>query len=603
MGECFTKPPFWCKLRGFMSDKLPNTRFRVRLGPAGVRLLVVTVVLTLIATLFALWLPRYLGEIVDALVEGEVSRERLLRMAGLYFAAALLGAVFSKTMRQLPMRLGPRISHLLRGDLYAHLLRLDDAQVRRHRTGDLMSRLSSDVNAVAEMIALGGHSVIRAGFTLGLAFWVMFHRSPPLALVMSALLPTMILIGFLLLHSIRKRHLAVQEQLGELTTYCQESFHGIRVVKGMGIEHLRADAFKGLNDEYIHRNMALSRVEVPAWPLMHAGFILGNVALLWFGGGQVIRGDLSLGMLVEFQQYLMVLQWPTLSLAWTLSLILRGRASLSRLRAVTDEEPDLADGEHTHEEVDLSAGGLSFEHVSLDLEGHPILRDIDFSLHAGGLLGITGPTGAGKTMLLNLLLRRYDTNKGAVRLGGHDVRDIPAESLYHFLRLAPQEPVLFSMTLRENLLLAKPDAGEEELQNVMRLSALDEDVRELPDGLDTRVGERGVTLSGGQRQRCAIARALLGNPGLMILDDSLSAVDTATEAMILNRILPFLRQRTGIIVSHRYAALRQCDHVLVMREGRMEQFDTPNALLKVPGFFAELEERQRLQAELEALNV
>ena len=585
-----------------MSASVPNHRFRIRLGPMGLRVVLGSVALTLMATAATLWLPRYLGRIVDKLVADDLSRTDLFRMAGTYFAVAMLGAVFSKTMRQLPMRLSPKISHLLRSDLFAHLLRLDDEQVRRHRVGDLMSRLGSDVNAVAEMIALGGHSVIRAGFTLSFAFWIMFHRSPELARVMSALLPFMILVGFVLLRSIRKRHLAVQEQLGELTTYCQESFHGIRVVKGMGLEDTRAAAFRDLNREYIQRNMALNRVEVPAWPLMHAGFILGNVALLWFGGQRVIDGSLSLGVLVEFQQYLMVLQWPTLSLAWTLSLILRGRASLSRLRAVTDEQPVLEDGEHTEYGLE-PAGGIAFDAVSLSLDGHPILSDISFDITPGRLLGITGPTGAGKTMLLNLLLRRYDADTGTVRVGGSDVRTFPAESLYRVLRLAPQEPVLFSMTLEENLRLAKPDATPEEIQRVIHLSALESDLQDMPDGLATRIGERGVTLSGGQRQRCAIARALLGNPTHILLDDSLSAVDTATEATILQRVLPFLHQRTAIIVSHRHDTLRRCDNVLVLRDGRIEQFGPPAHLEQQPGYFAELGRRQQLEAQLEALNV
>jgi ATP-binding cassette subfamily B multidrug efflux pump len=590
-------------MRHFMAEKTPSPVFRVRLGPAGGRMVLASVLLTLIATLFSLALPRYLGYIIDELMAGGVDHRTLFQMAGIYFGAALVGAFFSKAMRQVPMRLGPKISHLLRSDLYAHLLRLDDDQVRRHRTGDLMARLGSDVNAVAEMISLGGHSVIRAVFTLGFAFWVMFTRSPSLARIMAVLLPLMILIGFLLLRSIRKRHLGVQEKLSELTTYCQETFQGIRVIKGMGIESLRTDAFKKINETFIGRNMALNRIEVPAWPLMHAGFILGNAALLWIGGQQVIRGELSLGVLVEFQQYLMVLQWPTLSLAWTLSLILRGRASLSRLREVTREQPSLTDGDQTEHETDLSSGGIAFEQVTFSLDGHTLLHDINFSTAHGQLLGITGPTGAGKTMLLNLLLRRFDPDRGTVRVGGSDVRTVPAETLYRFLRVAPQEPVLFSMTLAENLRLAKPDATPEELEEVLRLSALDSDLRELPDGLETRIGERGVTLSGGQRQRCAIARALLGAPELMVLDDSLSAVDTATEALILRNLLPFMRQRTGILVSHRHATLRQCDRVLVLRNGRVEQFGTPEELEAQPGYFAEQAERQRLREELEALNV
>ncbi len=551
------------------------------------------------ATVLGLWLPRMLGSIVDDLVAGEMPIRVLIKEAGMYFGLALVAAVFSKWMRQVPMRWAPRISHHVRVRLHRHLLSLDENQIHDQRVGELMSRLQSDVNAVAEMLAQGGHSLVRAMLTLGIAFTFMFQRSSALALVLSLLLPFLVVIGFVMMRSIRFRHLGVQEQLGVLTTYCQESFGGLRILRGLGLESLRLDRFRDLNQEFIHRNLALSRIEILAWPVIHVGFVIGNVLLLWVGGRQVIRGEIPLGMLVEFQQYLMILQWPSLSVAWTLSLILRGRASLGRLQEIMDATPQVVDDDKVENELPEGIGEIRLEHVSLQLEGRRVLHDISFTVQPGGMLGITGPTGSGKTLLLQLLLRRKNPESGRILINGRDVREVSLETLYRNCRIAPQEPVLFSMTLEENLLLADPDVSDDELQRALYLSALDQDLPQLPLGLQTRIGEKGVTLSGGQRQRCAIARALIANPSVLLMDDSLSAVDTSTEALILERLLPEVRGRTLLMVSHRYAALRHCDQVLVLREGRIVESGTPEELLELGGDFADLAKRQRLQAQLE----
>lgn len=556
------------------------------------------VALTLTATLLSLWLPRLLGGLVDDLVANEFSRGKLIRDTGVYLGVALAAALFSKWMRQVPMRWLPRVAHHLRMRVHRHVLQLDVDQVHDLRVGEVMSRLQSDVNSVADMLALGGHCFIRATFTLGFSFAFMFQRSPDLALVMSGLFPTIVVIGFVMIRSIRKRHVEVQEQLGLLTTYCQESFTGLRILRGLGLDRLRTETFRGLNLEFIRRSLALSRVEIFAWPLIMTAFVFGNVVLLWAGGRQVIRGEIELGMLVEFQQYLMILQWPTLSIAWALSLVLRGRASLGRLQEVMSVEPRIPEAPEGAPE--LTPGPVRMENVSLTLDGKPVLRDINFTTGAEERIGITGPTGSGKTLLLQLLLRRHDPDTGRVRLGDTDLRDVYLHSLYAYFRIAPQEPVMFSMSLRENLLMAQPDAEERELQEALRISALDQDLEDLPQGLESDIGERGVTLSGGQRQRSSIARALIGNPRALLLDDSLSAVDTTTESRILERLLPETRGRMVWLVSHRYAALRHCDRVIVLEDGRITQLGTPSDLLRQEGYFAELERRQRLQAELEA---
>ncbi len=566
-------------------------------------LVVASILLTFLASSLTLWLPRRIGYLVDELSTGGMGGTDLYKEISLFLGVALIAAGFSKAMRVVPMRWGVGVAHLLRTRLQAHILSQDESQVRQRRVGELMSRLQSDVNSVADMMALGGHSIIRAVFTLGIAFWMMFQRSPEMARWMSLLIPLLMVIGFVMLRSIRSRHLEVQEQLGVLTTYCQESFTGLRILRGLGLEDLRMKAFGELNTEYIRRNLKLSRVEIPVWPVIQTGFVIGNALLLWTGGMKVIRGEIPLGVLVEFQQYLMVLQWPSLSVAWSLSLILRGRASYSRIKEVMDEEPRIRELPNPAETFELPGTPLVFDSVSVLLEGQPILREMSFRVEAGERIGITGPTGSGKTVLLHTILRRQDPDRGHIRFGSMPLEDLPLETLYQHVRIAPQEPMLFSMSLRENLTLANPEVSEEEVNRALDLSALSMDLAQFPDGLDTSIGERGVTLSGGQRQRAAIARALIPDPPVLLLDDSLSAVDTSTESRILEKLLPAVRDRTLLMVSHRVAALRHCDRILVLNEGRLVEQGTPEQLLNAGGYFATLEERQRLQARLEADDV
>lgn len=585
---------------GWALDEFPPPTKKTGLlrGAIPPSLVLLSMLLTLMASGLILWLPRQLGELVDGVTEGTLKGEDLIRSLALYLGVALVGAAFSKMMRVVPMRWGVGIGHRLRTQLQSHILSQDESQVRTRRVGELMSRLQSDVNSVADMLALGGHSIIRATFTLGMAFWMMSRRSPEMALWMGILIPMLMVIGFVMLRSIRARHLEVQEQLGLLTTYCQESFSGLRILRGLGLEGHRIQTFSDLNLEYIKRNLKLSRVEIQVWPVIQTGFVLGNVILLLTGGIRVIRGEIPLGVLVEFQQYLMVLQWPSLSVAWSISLIMRGRASLGRLREIVDEAPQVIEGGLSGLDS-LEGSPLIFDGVSLVLDDRPVLREISFRIEPGERIGITGPTGSGKTVLLQMLLRRQDPDRGHIRIGSHDIRDLPLERLYQHIRIAPQEPMLFSMSLRENLSLANPDISDEALANSMEVSALANDLDQLPDGLETAIGERGVTLSGGQRQRAAITRALVPNPPVLLLDDSLSAVDTSTESRILEKLLPSMRQRTLLLVSHRVAALRHCDRILVLEEGRLVEQGSPEALMDAGGYFADLEQRQRLQARLE----
>ncbi|GEM_PF-5253013 len=578
------------------------TRLSLRKALPGFLWLVLAASLTLAATWVTTRLPRMLGDLVDRFTDG-AGLEQLLPGLGIYMGFVALSAVLSKFMRMLPMRWAPLFAHRLRVQLYQRLLALDEFQIRETRIGEVMSRMTSDIMAVGNMVAMGGHSLWRATLTLVFSYVLMFQRSQEMAWVMAALLPSMIFVGYLLLRSIKERHKEVQEQLGLLTAWCQESFNGLRVIRGLGLEPLRSGRFRKMNEEFIRLNLRLSHIEIPAWPLLMSFFMVGTVLLLWVGGRLVIQDKQSLGVLVEFQQYLMLLQWPTLSISWSISMIMRGQASMRRLNELMEQEPQVLNYGDQLLPASGEAPTLQIEHLGVERDGKWLLRDIDLDLRPGELLGITGDTGSGKTLLLHALLRRFDPEEGEIRLQNIPLPELQEEALQQVARIAPQEPLLFSMSLEENLRLAAPDASEAELWQALELSAMDEEVRAMPDGLQTLIGEKGVNLSGGQRQRCAIARALLGNPKLLMLDDSLSAVDTATEARLLQAWRQVFVGRTVLLASHRYAALRHCDRVLVLQEGRVEALDTPENLLHQDGSFQELERRQRLEAQVEEHDV
>jgi len=517
-----------------------------------------------------------------------------------YLAAALLGGVFGLYMRQILLSLSYQIEFEIRERIFAHLTRLDHYFYSRERTGDLMTKMTSDLNAVREFIGQGVLQGARTLIGFVLAFGVMFAIHAGMAAMMALLLPCISLLFFLLLRIIRRRYEASQEQFSIISNFSQENFAGIRTLRGYGIEERQQGLFKTLNEEYIRLKMALSRIERPLWPMMSLLFGIGVVALLSVGGRFVIAGTLTIGEFVQFIQYLFMLQWPMLALGWTMNLLQRGGASWKRIQLILHAEPRIQSPVEPAEPRVPVRGDVAFDHVSLSLNGMPILHDIHFSVHAGETIGITGPTGAGKTILIYLLARLLDPDNGSVRIDGQDVRDIPLDQLRQHIGMAPQEPFLFSDTLANNILFGAPDSDLEHIFYIAEIAQLSSDVNAFPDRYETLLGERGVTLSGGQRQRTAISRAIARQPAILVLDDVFSAIDTQTEANIQSRLRPLLKDRTAFIVSHRMSTLRHADRIIVLENGRITQHGTHRSLLQEPGYYRELEEMQRLEAQLEA---
>ncbi|HMP75437.1 MAG TPA: ABC transporter ATP-binding protein [Kiritimatiellia bacterium] len=552
--------------------------------------------------------PIVLRHAIDALREGGDGRAFAVQLA-LFLALAVLVLLVAVVMRRNLLGLANRVEHDIRRDVFGHLTTLDAAYFQRERTGDLMTKMTSDLGAVREMIGQGLLQGSRTLIGFPLAFGIMFSTNFKLSLVVAFLLPVISVMFFFLIRLIRKYYDLSQEQFSTITNFAQETFAGIRTIKGFGIESRRRGQFTGLNQEFIRRNMTLTRIEEPVWPFMMFLYWAGAVLLLLLAGRQIIDGRISLGVYVQFQQYLIFLQWPMLALGWTINLFQRGRTSWARIHTILDAQPAVRDEpEGRAQPVPSLRGDIEFDNVALHLAERRVLDGISLNIPAGQCIGLTGPTGSGKTLLASLLPRLLDPTSGEVRVGGVPVRRMALADLRRHVGVAPQEPFLFSDTLANNLAFGLDpvdDAMKAHEAGILRaaeIARLSDEVQRFPQQYRTMLGERGVTLSGGQRQRTAIGRALARDPDLLILDDVFSAVDTQTEARILQQLLPMLHGRTTILISHRVSTLRHASRIVVLDQGRVVQDGTHAELTAQPGYYRDLDEIQRLEAKLEEVS-
>lgn len=555
-----------------------------------------------IATVSAqIYAPVVIRRLVDGLASGTVGRADLWRGAALFLAVSAAGSIASFFMRSLPLRMGHQVERALRRDLFRHLTTLEPAFYRSMRTGDLMTRLVSDIATVREFVGQGILQGARSVAAAVFAFGAMLATSPRLTLVMAALFPPLITVFFVLLGRIRRHHESVQEQQADMSTLCQESFAGIRTIRSLAVEAFRQADFERRSSELVRRNLQLGWVQNPLWPLFGFSFAAGLVALLLVGGRMIIEGRLTLGELVQFQQYLLFLQWPMLAIGWTASLIQRGRASWGRIEALLSRPPAITDGPATDPSLREAAGDIEFEDVRFEAEGRVLLDGIRLRIPEGTIVGLTGPTAAGKTLLASLLPRLVEPTAGRILIGGRDARAYPLAALRAAFGVVLQEPVLFSDTLAGNLAFGLETAEDDLVRRVSWLAHLHEDAMALPEQYATVVGERGVTLSGGQRRRAALGRALARRPRYLILDDVFSAVDTQTEAAILDKLRPALAGCTAILISHRASTLRRADLVVVVERGRIAAVGAPADLAAQPGYYQDLVRRQDLESRLEAV--
>jgi ATP-binding cassette subfamily B protein len=556
---------------------------------------------------FAVSIPLLLRHAIDALKgTGAAARATVVRDALLIAGLAVLQALIRTSSRVLIFNAARNIEYRLRRDLFGHLMRLDGAFFRRSATGDVMSRLTNDLGAVRGLFGPGILNAVNSTITYVLTLWALLRLSPTLTLY--ALLPyPFLLLGARLSGRIMFRaSREIQEQLGLMSTSIQEDLAGVAVVKHYGLEELRHRRFRALNDVYLSRSLRLVRSRGVLGPLFAMLAGAGTLIVLWAGGRQVIAGRMTLGSLVAFNALVVQLSWPTIALGWIISLWQRGVAGWVRVREllvteprIQDPAPGLAPSLGLAEEP--LAPSLEVRGLAVTIDDRRLLDDVTFSVPAGTTLAIVGPTGAGKTTLVDALARLQDVAPGAVAVGGRDVTTLPLARLRGLFGYAPQDAFLFSATVAENIAFGVREpldaaALRDRVVRAGEAAGLAPDVAVLPDGWDTLVGERGITLSGGQRQRVALARALASDPRILMLDDTLSSVDAQTEREILTRLRPILRERTSVVVSHRVAAVKEADEILVLDAGRVAERGTHAELLAAGGLYASLY-REQLAAE------
>ncbi|HTA19428.1 MAG TPA: ABC transporter ATP-binding protein [Polyangia bacterium] len=554
---------------------------------------------------FALAIPRLLRSAIDRLqTMGAGARDAVVRDAILIGVFAILQAAIRTVSRVFIFNAGRNIEYTLRRDLFGHLTRLDAAFYRRHATGDVMSRLTNDLGAVRVLFGPGILNLFNTTIVYVSTTWILLKMSPSLTLAALAPYPILMTCARLSGRYMFKASREMQEQLGHMSTSIQEDLAGISVVKHYGLEDDRHRRFRALNDEYLVRALRLVRARGVLGPLfaMLAGG--GTLIVLWVGGRQVIEGRMTLGALVAFNAYVVQLSWPTIALGWIIGIWQRGIAGWARVRDLLGTEPAIKDSKDPVP-ADVTAGpiepAIEVRDLTLTVGDRRLLDGVSFSVQAGRTLAIVGPTGSGKTTLVDALVRLQDVAPGAVSIGGHDVTTLPLARLRALVGYAPQDAFLFSATVAENIGFGIRDERDEERRRARVVHAaeaagLAPDIAVLPDGYDTVVGERGITLSGGQRQRVALARALASEPRILMLDDTLSSVDAQTEREILTRLRPILRERTSIVVSHRVAAVKEADQIVVLDAGRITERGTHGDLLAAGGLYSSLY-REQLAAE------
>jgi ATP-binding cassette subfamily B protein len=549
----------------------------------------------------AIWVlfPQVIQRAIDEMRHG-ATRQRILLFAGLLVAIALVKGVFLYSQRWILIGISREIEFDLRNDLFRKLELQDSGFYQRYRTGDIMARMTNDLNAVRNLLGPAlMYSANTIFFTVGALFFLL-RISPWLTLVAFAPMPLASILVQYFGSKIHDRFERIQASFSDISSQAQENYSGARLVRAFAREDSQISLFERLNRQYIARSLKLVQLMGMLWPTLE--FVLGIAMILTLlvGGHQVIAHRISVGQFVAFNTYMVLLTWPIIAVGWVVNIFQRGIASVKRIDELMQAEPAINDSaaDPTIAANTVLDGEIEFRNLSFSYNQTPVLSGISLRIPAGSSLAIVGPTGSGKSTLINLISRMYEAPQGSLLIDGRPVRDYPLAVLRRNIGLVPQETFLFSTTIRENLAFGAPHVTSEELLKAAEAAHIRLEFEEFPQGFETMVGERGVTLSGGQKQRAAIARALLRRPAILILDDALASVDTYTEERILGGLRGYIQNSTTILISHRVSTVRNADQIAVLDHGKIVELGRHDELLTLDGYYASLYQKQQLEEEL-----
>ncbi len=554
----------------------------------------------ILTNLFAVIAPKYIGLAIDTM-NRKFELLDVLRSTGLYFLFALLSGYFLFLVRQNIIVASRHIEFDLKNDYYKHLQTLPRRFYNTTSTGELISRGTNDLNAIREFLGPGIMYSLNTFFRLVFALVAMIAISPKLTLY--ALLPAPILsysvykIG----SSMQKRSKSIQESYAAITNLVQENISGIRVVKSYTRESFEIERFKTLNKEYYHKNLSLGKLQALFFAFLTSMTAFSLLPVVWVGGISVIEKSMTVGGIAEFIVYVSMLSWPIISIGWVTSIIQRAASAQIRLNEIFSIKPDITEKEDSFIANKKFSGTLSFQNVRFYYPGqekNPVLNNITLDIAAGSKVAIVGATGSGKTTLVNLIPRLYEPVEGSILFDGRDIRSFPVTTLRELVGFVPQVNFLFSDTIAQNINWGSRDDDTDTVIEASKIAMLQDDVEDFPERFETMLGEKGINLSGGQKQRACIARAIAWKPRLLVLDDALSAVDTDTEARIFEALLKKLPDTTILLISHRISTVKNCDRIVVLKEGTIVESGTHEELLARQHLYAELYNQQLLEEEI-----